>query len=96
MQGIRQGLGLAAPLSNCGVFPPLVIQMIAIGEETGEIDKMLEKIADFYEEDVDDIVTRLSSMLEPLLVGFLGGIIGLIVIAVVLPMFEVVSAVGRQ
>ncbi len=96
MQGIRQGLGLAAPLSNCGVFPPLVIQMIAIGEETGEIDKMLEKIADFYEEDVDGIVTRLSSMLEPLLVGFLGGIIGLIVIAVVLPMFEVVSAVGRQ
>ncbi len=57
---------------------------------------MLEKIADFYEEDVDDIVTCLSSMLEPLLVGFLGGIIGLIVIAVVLPMFEVVSAVGRQ
>lgn len=96
LEGIRQGLGLAVPLSRCSVFPPLVIQMIAIGEETGEIDKMLEKLADFYEDDVDDSVTRLSSMLEPLLIGFLGGIIGFIVIAVVLPMFEAVSAVGRQ
>lgn len=96
LEGIRQGLGLATVLRRCGLFPPLVIQMTAIGEETGEIDKMLEKLADFYEDDVDDSVMRLSSMLEPLLIGFLGGIIGFIVIAVVLPMFEAVSAVGRQ
>lgn len=96
LKGIRQGLGLATALSRCSLFPPFVIQMIAIGEETGEMDKMLEKLADFYEDDVDDSVMRLSSMLEPLLIGFLGGIIGFIVIAVVLPMFEAVSAVGRQ
>ena len=92
---IREGLGLATPLGASNVFTPMVIQMVAIGEETGKLDNMLEKVADFYENDVDDIVGRLSSMLEPILIGFLGVVIGLIVISVVMPMFDAVSAVGR-
>lgn len=92
---IREGLGLSTPLGSSSLFTPMVIQMVSIGEETGELDKMLEKVADFYESDVDDIVGRLSSMLEPVLIGFLGVIIGLIVIAVVMPMFDAVTAVGR-
>lgn len=88
---IREGMGLAAPLGSSKVFTPMVIQMIAIGEETGELDTMLEKIADFYDSEVEDIVNRLSSMLEPILIGVLGVIIGFIVIAVMLPMFDVLT-----
>lgn len=93
---IRDGLGLAAPLGASSIFTPMVVQMVAIGEETGELDKMLEKIAEFYESDVDDIVSRLSSMLEPLLIGILGAVIGLIVIAVVLPLFDVITNFNRN
>lgn len=93
---IREGLGLATPLGASSIFTPMVIQMVAIGEETGELDKMLEKVADFYESDVDDIVGRLSSMLEPILIGFLGVVIGMIVISVVMPMFDAITAVGKQ
>lgn len=86
---IREGMGLAIPLGASHVFPPMVVQMVAIGEETGELDKMLEKIADFYDSNVEDMVNRLSSMLEPALIGILGVIIGFIVISVMLPMFDV-------
>ncbi|SDF09066.1 type II secretion system F family protein [Sporolituus thermophilus] len=92
---IRDGLGLAAPLGASSIFTPMVVQMVAIGEETGELDKMLEKIAEFYESDVDDIVSRLSSMLEPLLIGILGVVIGFIIIAVVLPLFDVITNFNR-
>ena len=92
---IRQGSGIAGPLKESGVFPPMVIQMTAIGEESGELDRMLDKIADFYESDVDDMAGRLSSMLEPMLIGFLGILIGLIVVAVLLPIFDIVSGAGR-
>ena len=92
---IRQGSGIAVPLKESGIFPPMVIHMTAIGEESGELEKMLDKIADFYESDVDDMASRLSSMLEPLLIGFLGILIGLIVIAVLLPIFDIVSGAGR-
>jgi len=88
---IKEGLGLAAPLGASAVFTPMVVQMVAVGEETGELDKMLEKIADFYESDVDDILGRLSALLEPVLVGVLGVVIGLIIISIVLPLFEVVT-----
>lgn len=93
---VKAGRGLAVALKPFPVFPPMVIQLVAIGEETGELDIMLEKIADFYEADVEDIIGRLSSILEPLLIGVLGVIIGLMIIAVVLPMVEAVSAVGKQ
>jgi type IV pilus assembly protein PilC len=91
---IRQGSGIAGPLKESGVFPPMVIHMTAIGEESGELDRMLDKIADFYESDVDDMAGRLSSMLEPMLIGFLGILIGLIVVAVLLPIFDIVSGGG--
>ena len=92
---MREGSGLASPLSSSGVFTPMVVQMIAIGEETGALDKMLEKVADFYESDVDDMVGRLSTILEPLLIGILGVVIGGIVISVVLPLFDVITNVGQ-
>lgn len=88
---ISQGSGIAGPLQRSGVFPLMVIHMITIGEETGELDRMLDKIADFYESDVDDMAGRLSSMLEPMLIGFIGILIGLIVVAVILPVFDIVS-----
>lgn len=92
---IQAGLGLSTPLGASAVFTPMVVQMVAIGEETGELDKMLEKIADFYDSDVDDIVSRLSSMLEPILIGGLGVIIGLIVLSVMLPLFDVITNCGQ-
>lgn len=85
------GLGLAAPLSMSGIFNPMVIQLVAIGEETGALDKMLAKIADFYESEIDDAVTRLSSMIEPVLIGVVGVIIGLMVIAIILPIFDAIA-----
>ncbi len=88
---VKEGIGLAQTLGSSKVFTPMVVQMIAIGEESGALDKMLEKIADFYESDVDDIVGRLSSIMEPVIVGILGVVIGFIVVSVVLPLFDVIS-----
>lgn len=88
---IKEGLGLAAPLGASIVFTPMVVQMVSVGEETGELDKMLEKVADFYESDVDDMVSRLSTLLEPILIGVLGVIIGLMIISIVLPLFDIVT-----
>lgn len=85
---LRQGNPLSEPLKNAWVFPPLVTQMIAIGEETGSLDQMLDKVADFYEMDVENTVDRLKSLLEPLLIAFLAGVVGLIVAAIMLPMFS--------
>lgn len=94
-EGVREGLGLAATLGASGVFPPMVVQMAAVGEETGEIDKMLEKVADFYENDVDDTVGRLSTLLGPILIGTLGVAIGAIIIAILLPLFDVIGSIGN-
>ncbi|CAM4422773.1 type II secretion system F family protein [Paenibacillus tarimensis] len=85
---LRRGNPLSDPLKQAWVFPPLVTQMIAIGEETGSLDQMLAKVADFYEADVDNTVDRLKSLIEPLLLVFLAGVVGLIVAAVMLPMFS--------
>lgn len=90
-QSVQEGLGLAAPLGQGSVVDPMVVQLVAVGEEAGELGSMLEKVADFYESDVEDMVARLSSLLEPLLVLVLGGVVGAILIAVVLPMFDVVA-----
>lgn len=89
--GIKEGMGLASTLAQSKVFTPMVVQMVSIGEESGALDKMLEKIADFYESDVDDIVTRLSSIIEPIIIGVLGVIIGLIIIAIMVPLFDVMT-----
>ncbi|WP_308637907.1 type II secretion system F family protein [Paenibacillus silvisoli] len=85
---LRQGKPLSEPLKRAWVFPPLVTQMIAIGEETGSLDLMLAKVADFYEMDVENTVDRLKSLIEPLLLVFLAGVVGIIVAAIMLPMFS--------
>jgi type IV pilus assembly protein PilC len=86
--GIKEGETIAAPLERTAVFPPMVTQMIAVGEETGELSDMLIKIADFYDEEVDTAVAALTSMVEPLLMVFIGVVIGFIVIAMYLPLFN--------
>jgi len=91
---IREGETIAEPLSRSGHFPPMVIQMIAVGESTGALDAMLSKIAEFYEDEVDVGVANLTSLLEPLLMIFLGVVIGGVVIAMYLPIFNMASAVG--
>lgn len=91
--GITEGQSIAEPLSENEIFPSMVTQMISVGEATGELDTMLEKIADFYDDEVDVAVEALTSMLEPLLLLFLGGSIGGIVIAMYLPIFKMAGAV---
>jgi type IV pilus assembly protein PilC len=91
---IREGETIAEPLGRSGHFPPMVIQMIAVGESTGALDSMLSKIAEFYEDEVDIAVANLTSLLEPLLMIFLGVVIGGVVIAMYLPIFNMASAVG--
>ncbi len=85
---ISQGDNLASPLMETRVFPPMVVQMISVGEQTGALDAMLSKIADFYEEEVDVAVASMTSMIEPLMMVFLGAIVGGLVIAMYLPIFE--------
>jgi len=89
---IAEGQTIAEPLSENDVFPGMVVQMISVGEATGALDIMLEKIADFYDEEVDAAVDALTSMLEPLLMLFLGGSIGGLVIAMYLPIFSMAAA----
>jgi type IV pilus assembly protein PilC len=91
---IAEGQTIAEPLSENDVFPGMVIQMISVGEATGALDTMLEKIADFYDKEVDAAVEALTSMLEPLLMLFLGGAIGGLVVAMYLPIFSMAGAVG--
>lgn len=87
-ESVKEGERIATPLRKSGVFPPMVIQMIAIGEETGNLDAMLAKIADFYDQEVDTAVKGLTSMIEPIIIVLMGLVIGFIVIAMFLPMFE--------
>jgi len=91
---LKEGKTMAEPLAETNVFPPMVVQMIGVGEKTGALDAMLSKIADFYDEEVDTAVSALTSMLEPLLMLFLGTSIGFIIIAMYLPIFKVASVVG--
>jgi len=91
---IREGETIAEPLGRSGMFPPMVIQMISVGESTGALDSMLSKIADFYEEEVDMAVANLTSLMEPFLMVFLGVVIGGVVISMYLPIFQMASAVG--
>lgn len=91
---IREGETIAEPLSRSNIFPPMVIQMISVGESTGALDSMLSKIAEFYEEEVDIAVVNLTSLLEPFLMVFLGIVIGGVVISMYLPIFNMASAIG--
>ncbi|MSM38203.1 MAG: type II secretion system F family protein [Geobacter sp.] len=93
-QAISEGKTIAEPLAASGVFPPMVVQMISVGEATGAMDTMLNKIADFYDDEVDDAVSALTSMMEPLLMVVLGTTVGGLVIAMYLPIFKMGSVVG--
>lgn len=95
-QEVRNGKPLSEPLSKSKIFPPIVGQMLAVGEETGQIDKILVKIADFYEEDVDALIDSLGSILEPVLIIVLGGIIGLIAISVMGPIASLSTHVSAN
>ena len=90
---VHQGVPIAQPLIEDPVFPPLVSQMVKIGEETGELEKMLDKIADFYEDEVDTSIASLTSIVEPLMMIGVGAIVGVIVIAMYLPMFKLLQLV---
>lgn len=92
---IREGERISDPLKASGVFPPMVTQMISVGEETGNLDAMLSKIAEFYEQEVDAAVSGLTSLIEPVVVVFMGVIIGAIAIAMYMPMFQLGAIVGR-
>ena len=93
---IERGETISAPLKDTQVFPSMVVQMIGVGEATGALDTMLAKIADFYEEEVDTAVAGLLTLLEPVMIAFLGGIVGGIVIAMYLPLFELISQLGSH
>ncbi|MGD9305314.1 MAG: type II secretion system F family protein, partial [Desulfobacterales bacterium] len=92
--GIAEGRTMADPLQESGVFPPMVCQMISVGESTGALDAMLEKIADFYDEEVDQAVENLTSLIEPFMLVFLGVTIGGMVVAMYLPIFKMAGAIG--
>ncbi|MFS1512761.1 type II secretion system F family protein [Chengkuizengella sp. SCS-71B] len=93
-ESLRKGLSLSDPLKKSWVFPSLVTQMITIGEETGTLDEMLGKVADFYEKDVENLVDRLKSLLEPLLILMLTGLVGTIIAAILIPMLSIYSNLG--
>jgi type IV pilus assembly protein PilC len=91
---IREGQGMTEPLKKNGVFPPMIIQMVSVGEETGKIDDMLMRAANFYEEEVDTAVEGLSSAMEPLIIVFLGVVLGTIIVAMFMPMFDLGNVVS--
>ena len=93
-RSISEGRTIAAPLSEANVFPSMVVSMIAVGENTGALDAMLEKIADFYDSEVDAAVSALTSLLEPIMMVFLGGIVGGMIVALYLPIFSMAGAVA--
>jgi type IV pilus assembly protein PilC len=91
--GVSEGKTLAEPLMKSKVFPPMVTHMISVGETTGALDAMMNKIADFYDDEVDNAVSNLTAMMEPMLMVFLGGSVGFIVIAMYLPIFKLITLI---
>jgi type IV pilus assembly protein PilC len=90
---VREGESIAKPLGKHAVFPPMVVQMLAVGEETGQVDAMLEKVATFYEQEVEAAVDALTSLIEPLLIAIIGGAVGAAVIALYMPMFNIINLI---
>ena len=93
IESVKSGGSIAAPLKNSAIFPAMVAQMIAVGEETGNLDTMLSKVADFYEDEVAAAVKALTSILEPIMIVFVGAVVGFIVVAMYMPMFKVYDAI---
>jgi type IV pilus assembly protein PilC len=90
---ISSGQTIAEPLKQSEVFPPMVVQMISVGEETGALDEMLCKIADFYDEEVDAAVDAMTSVIEPIMIVLMGGVVGGMVISMYLPIFNLVTVI---
>jgi len=93
---VQEGVPIAEPLTADPIFPPMVSQMVRIGEETGELEQMLSKIADFYEDEVDSAIASLTSIIEPLMMIGVGFMVGIIIIAMYLPMFKLMQLIGNQ
>ena len=91
--GVRAGQPMSSPMATHSIFPPMVVQMLAVGEETGAVDEMLSRVAEFYEDEVEAAVDGLTSLLEPLLMAFLGGTVGVMVVALYMPMFSIITKV---
>jgi len=91
---ISQGNTISEPLKKSGVFPPMVTQMISVGEQTGALDEMLEKIANFYDDEVDTAVDSLTAIIEPVMIVIMGVVVGGMLIAMYLPMFKLISVVS--
>lgn len=94
-ENVKEGTSLARPLENSGVFPPLVTRMIAVGEQTGELEEMLDKVADSYDQQVETNLQALTSLLEPIMIVVMGGIVGFIVLAILLPIFDITSTISN-
>ena len=88
-ESVRSGESMAGPLSRHPVFPPMVVQMISVGEDTGQIDEMLDKVSDFYDQEVESTTEALTSLIEPIMIAVLGGIVGSMIIALYMPMFAI-------
>jgi type IV pilus assembly protein PilC len=91
---IREGQKISAPLAQSGLFPQMVTHMIDVGEETGRLSEMLTKVSDFYDQEVENAVKALTSLIEPCLIVVMGGIVGFIAISIMAPIFKLISAVG--
>ncbi len=92
---ISEGKTIAEPLLQSGIFPPMVCQMVSVGESTGALDSMLGKIADFYEDEVDAAVDALTALIEPFMMVFLGGTVGTMLAAMYLPIFKMAGAISE-
>jgi type IV pilus assembly protein PilC len=92
-EAVKRGEPIAAPLERHEIFPPMVVQMLAVGEETGQVDVMLEKVSDFYDQEIEATVDALTSLLEPLLIMVMGGAVGSMVVALYMPMFQIINLV---
>ena len=93
-RSVEEGRTIADPLRGTDVFPDMVVQMVAVGEQTGALEVMLSKIADFYEDEVDEATANLLALLEPIMISFLGVVIGGIVISMYMPMFDLITKIG--
>jgi type IV pilus assembly protein PilC len=93
---ISEGKNMAGPLTETNVFPPMVVQMIGVGEQTGALDTMLNKIADFYEDEVDVAVSALTSLIEPVMMVGIGGTVGVVLIAMYLPIFSIAGKIKAE
>jgi type IV pilus assembly protein PilC len=93
---ITQGRTMAEPLAETKIFPSMVVQMIAVGEQTGALDAMLSKIADFYEDEVDVAVSGLTALMEPVMMVGIGGMVGFMLIAMYMPIFDIAGAVKAE